>query len=111
MLDVIDLRAAIISARIWFNSEDFLDVYEYVTIDDHGTPTRVIYSYHLQVADLTVQRWDRDPKKTPDLYHHLNIPLPDGTTDHEPSDRVTLKNVVEECWGIIDHERQGEWPT
>jgi len=69
----------IIDARIWFDEEAFLDVYERVEIDSKGTPHRRQYSYHLSVEGHEVERYDLDPDiEDESLRYHVNRPGPGG---------------------------------
>lgn len=99
-------RKGIIDARVWFDDDAFLDVYEHIEIDLSGTPHRTRYSYQLWVDGGNVLRNDFAPDiEDESLRHHVNVRQ--GKQLHIPSERVALVSVVEDCWGLIHEIRYG----
>lgn len=104
VLESPDGRHGVIDARIWFDDEAFLDVYERVEISDR--PHRLHYNYQLMVDGEDVVRYDYDPSLDEEYQHHINRPGADGSNIHVPHERVSLRPVLEGCWFAIDSFRQ-----
>jgi hypothetical protein len=103
--DLTNPYVGFIDALVWFDDRAYLDVFEWVEIDEVGTPHRLKYSYHLSVDGTEVERRDFDPRiEDPALRHHLNRTIR-GKTVHIPSERISLVQFVEQCWGLIAEER------
>ena len=88
-------RHGMIDARLALDHNAFLAVFELVRIDAGDTPSRLSYSYSLIADDTEIATWEFDPSKDP--AHHMDRPG-DG---HQPSERVSLKDAVEEAWGEL----------
>lgn len=105
-------RRGVVDARVWFDDDAYLDVWEIVEIDNSGTPSRKKYSYHLEIDDDHVDRWDYDPDYE-GLEHHRNRPRVAGGVTHEPDQRHSLKEVLDQCWDILvearEESEQLEW--
>ena len=104
-----DGRRGIVDARLWFDEDTFLDVLEEVWIDDQGQPHRESFSYHFQCDGQWRRRWDRDPsQEDPAFEYHINAPdtSAPGGVGHEPSEWISLKTVVDECWDIFANHRE-----
>lgn len=105
LTDIADPYVGFVDALAWFDEYAYLDIFEYVEIDESGTPHRRKYSYHLSVDGTKVERRDYDPRiEDPSLRHHVNRTIK-GESVHIPSERVSLIECVEDCWGLIAEQR------
>lgn len=103
VVELEDEYSGIIDVRVWFDSENTLDIYEYVEISESGKPSRKQYSYHLNLGGdrPSYERWDYDPALPAEYQHHINRPGPKGENKHIPSERISLAKVTEECWDLV----------
>lgn len=87
-------------ASVTFGDADggLLIVYEHLRMVD-GRPHRFKYSYHANIGNDFVFRYDRDPVVHPEMPDHKH--LPGGEDRRFDSGRVTLHEVAVELWDEI----------
>lgn len=104
VLESQDGLTGVIDARVYFDDDAFVDVYEIVKITDR--PHREKWNYQLMVDGAEVERHDFDPDLPKPYTFHVNRPLPGGTYTHEPSEWKSLKDFLEKSWWAISDFRQ-----
>lgn len=98
-----DGQAGLILGRIPLDAEAAVQVFERVVLDVQGGAVIERYSYFLVVAGKGELRgFELDPTHDPASHRH------DETHRRSPCEQITLKEAVEDFWGVLAEIREAD---
>lgn len=95
-------RRGVFWGHLILTDDYYLDVFEFVSVDEHGVATVEKYAYYLVHSEgYEVWGLDKDPSHAPPVHGHVG-------PDHlrVESEEVSFTTMAERAWNTVSHEER-----